>query len=510
MKYLASYIYLLITYLICFSNYKFISLASYADNFKDLTLANELKQGNLLIGLIQFIGNKESSIPVNKILRFQTENSFLELNSSNGIQHKSKSIELIFKKVPLQVPIKFKRYVVGPFASYESAKKESLRLESEGIKNIIAYPNDWEVWIRKDSSNSFNTQFKEIEVKVEDKIVPFLQSKYTYQQLDGPIHINSIEKISINDKGYGKVFQLKKDAYGTWTLIQKISFNRYLQGVIPHEIGSGSPLEALKAQSVIARTWAIYNADRFKTDKYHLCITTQCQVYKPTSKNYQNIEKAISDTNNLILVFNNKPINALFHASNGGVSAGADESWQMNSLPYLQPKFDLVNNLNNSFRLPIENSKNLINYLNQDSSQFYGNDHYLFRWEKVIKLNQINNLLIKNELFDKKGKRVDFKIIERGLSGRVTKLEILQTDRNNSFVLVKDDIRRYLKFLPSNLFTINKLNDNLWSFKGGGFGHGVGLSQSGAIEMAESGLNYEKILNHYYRGTKVRNISDLH
>ena len=104
---------------------------------------------------------------------------------------------------------------------------------------------------------------------------------------------------------------------------------------------------------------------------------------------------------------------------------------------------------------------------------------------------------------------IDLNIIDRGSSGRVTKLEIKLGSTKKPIVLVKDDIRRTLSFLPSNLFTINKLNDNLWLFKGGGFGHGVGLSQSGAIEMAELGFTYEQILNHYYQGTKIKKIEIL-
>ena len=104
---------------------------------------------------------------------------------------------------------------------------------------------------------------------------------------------------------------------------------------------------------------------------------------------------------------------------------------------------------------------------------------------------------------------IDFKIINRGTSGRVTKLAIQMNNFNKPIVLVKDDIRRIFSFLPSNLFIINKLNDNLWLFKGGGFGHGVGLSQSGAIEMAELGFTYEQILNHYYQGTKIKKIEIL-
>ena len=112
-------------------------------------------------------------------------------------------------------------------------------------------------------------------------------------------------------------------------MIQKIKFDDYLKGVLPYEIGSNSPLEALKAQAVIARTWALYNSERFNIDKYHLCISTQCQVYKPPKVEYKNVHKAIKDTSNLIITYKNKPINSFYHGSNGGISASASESWQI-------------------------------------------------------------------------------------------------------------------------------------------------------------------------------------
>ena len=72
---------------------------------------------------------------------------------------------------------------------------------------------------------------------------------------------------------------------------QKIEFDDYLAGVLPYEIGPNSPLEALKAQAVIARTWGIFNSDRFNMDKYHLCISTQCQVYKPPTIKNKKVQK---------------------------------------------------------------------------------------------------------------------------------------------------------------------------------------------------------------------------
>ena len=89
------------------------------------------------------------------------------------------------------------------------------------------------------------------------------------------------------------------------------------------------------------------------------------------------------------------------------------------------------------------------------------------------------------------------------------KLEINLVNPISKITLVKDDIRKALNFLPSNLFIIDKLNDNLWVFTGGGFGHGVGLSQSGAIEMAKIGYPYQKILKQYYKKTKILNFMNL-
>ena len=75
-------------------------------------------------------------------------------------------------------------------------------------------------------------------------------------------------------------------------------------------------------------------------DKYHLCISTQCQVYKPTKIKNKKVQKAIEATSNLILTYENQPINAFYHGSNGGVSAIAGESWQMQDYSYFNSIID--------------------------------------------------------------------------------------------------------------------------------------------------------------------------
>ena len=476
----------------------------------NINLTRELKQGNFLIGLKQYLGAENDGLLERKNITFTTKNDFLELNSFNGVKHKSKKINIVFKKIALKTPLKVERLVFGPFASYESAQKKAENLREKGYETQVAYPKDWEVWIPVDQKlpdKKFN--YKLFEKSYDSKIIPFLVNEYSHHKLLGPIFISSSEEIIINGINYGKKFYLAKDAYGTWTLIQKIQFDDYLKGVLPYEIGSNSPLEALKAQAVIARTWALYNSERFNIDKYHLCVNTQCQVYKPPRIEYKNVNKAIKDTSNVIITYKNKPINSFYHASNGGISAGASESWKIKDYSYFNPKIDGSKSIQKVFKLPFKNVEELKKFLEIANKKFYGDKHSFFRWEKNLSSEIILNNLIKNKLIEKKSDLVDLNIIDRGPSGRVIKLGIKLQNPNKPIFLLKDDIRRVFNFLPSNLFIINKLNDNLWLFKGGGFGHGVGLSQSGAIEMAELGFTYEQILNHYYQGTKIKKIEIL-
>ncbi len=493
-----------------FSLVPILKLNAFAEEALKINLNKELKKGNFLIGLKQYLGAYSANFLEEQNIKFETKNDFLELHSFNGFKHKSKKINIIFKQMPLKKPLTIERLVFGPFASYESAQRKAKKLKQKGYEAVVAYPKNWEVWLPvSEKLPDQRLNFKLVKKSYQSRIIPFLVNEYSQQQLKGPIHISSSEEISINDINYGKQFYLVKDSYGTWTLIQKIKFDDYLKGVLPYEIGSNSPLEALKAQAVIARTWALYNSERFNIDNYHLCISTQCQVYKPPKIEYKNVHKAITETSNLIITYKSKPINSFYHGSNGGISARASESWRIEDYFYFIPMIDGLDSLQKFFKLPIKNEDQLNQFLEFADEKVYGNRHSLFRWKKILSNEKIEQILINKKLIEKKSDLIDLKIIDRGSSGRVTKLEIKLKNLKEPIVLVKDDIRRILSFLPSNLFIINKLNDNLWLFKGGGFGHGVGLSQSGAIEMAELGFTYEQILNHYYKGTKIKKIEIL-
>ena len=505
MKYLHKPIYFFLISLTFILNLSFRNSFGFAEQIIDINLDEEIKKGNFLIGLKQYLGSNRIT---ENSLNFQTDGQFITVDSVNGLRHQSKQVKIVFKRIPLKKPVIFEKLVSKPLASFESAKKQSEILVKQGLRPLITMPNHWEIWLPIENKDKVNQNFSIRRMTISNEVTPFLINKYTFQKLDGPISVMSDEKIKINDINYGKNFYLVKDSYGTWTLVQKISFSEYLKGVLPHEIGANSPLEALKAQAVIARTWAIYNSNRFAADKFHLCVTTQCQVYKPHIAN-KNIEKAIIDTQNKVLVFKGEPINAFYHASNGGISASSSESWKMSDYPYLTSEFDFMNFEKKYLQSSVKERESLKYFLQSDKNNFFGKDHHLFRWKRKVTDKEILNLLQRNALVNKNSKILDLKVIKRGTSGRVIKLEINQVNPISKITLVKDDIRKALNFLPSNLFIIDKLNDNLWVFTGGGFGHGVGLSQSGAIEMAKIGYPYQKILKQYYKKTKILNFMNL-
>jgi len=405
-------------------NTKFTSNVK-GEELQKVELNNEIKKGKFLIGLKQYLGGENDSFSIKKNINFITDKGFLNLISSNGIKHKSKEINISWVDIPIKNPKTIERFVFGPFASYESAKKQAEKLKDKGFKTTVAYPKNWEVWIPfEDDLPEFELKNKIFRKIKNFQITPVLTNDYSGMKLEGPIYIYSEEKIKINGVNFGKNFYLIKDLYGTWTLVQKIEFDDYLAGVLPYEIGPNSPLEALKAQAVIARTWGIFNSDRFNMDKYHLCITTQCQVYKPSKIANKKVQIAIEATSNLILTYGNQPINAFYHGSNGGVSATAGESWQIQDFSYFNSIIDGSESLNKNIKLPITNESDLNKFLDFDKEQFYGDNHSLFRWNKKISSLKIKEKLIKNKLININDDVLDINSIERGSSGRVTKLEI--------------------------------------------------------------------------------------
>jgi SpoIID/LytB domain protein len=248
----------------------------------------------------------------------------------------------------------------------------------------------------------------------------------------------------------------------------------------------------------LARTWALRNRGRYRVDGYHLCADTQCQVYSDPRVAGPEVRQAIAATRGLVLSAGGAPIHAVYHASNGGIAAGLDEAWDGESLPYLKVFAD--GDAPFVARHPVPLAAAALPGLLRNGQGAYGAGHPRFRWQRELTAERIGAALAARG--SAVGTVSSLRVLERGPSGRVVALEI--GGSSGPVVLRRDAIRRTLRTLPSTLFTLAPAGPGRWTVEGGGFGHGAGLSQAGAIDLARRGWSSERILGHYYPGTSLQ------
>ncbi len=454
----------------------------------------------LLVGIKPYLGKEIINDINSPSLRLLSNGRNLILKDADGVVRKAKEIKIGWQAQQLLNPKVFVRNTIGPFASFESAERLAHDLKNSGIESTIAHPLDWEVWVSGEIQIPESIKSTYQKIKVSKSVVPYLNGSNGKIVLKGPISLQAPDGLRWDNGIYQGPFSIQSDAYGSWTLIEHVPIERYLNGVVPYEIGASSPQAALSAQAVLARTWALANSHRFKVDGYNLCSGTQCQVYKDPSKANQKIQIAIKKTAGKILTWNQKPINTVYHATNGGVMASGDEAWSIDKVPYLKMRLDGPKQWSREVDLPLSNEKNLKSFLFSKSDAF-GSDHPLFRWERTLESSQVFKQLkqaqkVSSSFYPKK-----IKAVSRGTSGRVTSLKI-EGNAGSEIFLKLDEIRRVLRQLPSTLFVVKEIKEGKWLFSGGGFGHGAGMSQSGAIELAKNGWTAKQILSHYYPKTK--------
>ena len=286
------------------------------------------------------------------------------------------------------------------------------------------------------------------------------------------------EKISLNDlqttieaKEYFGGVRLNKVS-GKLTVINLVPLEEYLRGVLPEEMSPSYPLEALKAQAVAARSFALKNRKKHEAEGYDLCTTTHCQVYIGVSEE-EICDKAIDETHGEILIYNEKLADTNFHADSGGMTESVVDVWGTD-VPYLVAVKEILK-LSEPWTVKVSV---------KDFSSRFGDS---FGDLKEIKLSKLTV-----------GKGEE----DRTSSGRVKFAQIVSTKK--TLKLAGNELRRKFS-LPSTLFDIKVENKEV-IFTGYGRGHGVGMSQTGAKSYSEEGWTYDKILAHYYHDTKLKKL----
>ncbi len=283
---------------------------------------------------------------------------------------------------------------------------------------------------------------------------------------------------------------------GTLNLINSLTIEEYLYGVLSAEVSAKAHPQALRAQAVAARTFGYRNLGRHKNEGFDFCPQVHCQVYQGISAEAPATLAAIKDTRGEIIVYQDNPIEALFHANCGGCLA-ADVFGRSN---HLVNKRDTLN-----LELP-DSAYSKERWFDSPQISFCRkSSRSKFRWQRVY---DREDFLIAFGYEIKDLKAVLPK--KRGDCFRYKEIEII-TSRGSRDLGDSLTIRNYFDHLRSSAFKLErKLLPNgessmlfLW---GAGFGHGTGMCQDGAVGMANNGYNYHQIINHYFPQTKIEKL----
>lgn len=262
--------------------------------------------------------------------------------------------------------------------------------------------------------------------------------------------------------------------------INSIFIEDYLKGVVGYEMSDYFPLEALKAQAVAARNYAISRIGYETAKGYDFDDTINYQVYKGFNSSYLNVIKAVDETRGQVLLYNDTLVETLYSAWHGGVSENSENVWG-NVVPYLRSVQD-------SYESDAWPNGNRV-FTNADIQAKLISKNYITLVDTFVKL--------------------DLNSITRFQSGRVSNINIVYKDSLGTLKtksVTKDSTRTFLS-LPSNLFnvTYDSLNGT-YTFSGKGYGHGLGMSQIGAKNRGNAGQTYEEILKFYYQNTYLQNM----
>jgi SpoIID/LytB domain protein len=301
---------------------------------------------------------------------------------------------------------------------------------------------------------------------------------------------------------HGRIY-VTQGTDGALTVVNALPEDRFLAGLVPSEIYPDAPPDALEAQAIAARDELLGKiGTRHYLDPYMLCATQHCQVYGGAGPEDARTTKAIDATRGQVLLRDGGGglVEAYYSASCGGHGESNENIWGTPPDPSLRGVADWLGGPSQ----PITDA-NVAEFLDHPPDAFCARTKLgkkNFRWTARQAAADLDKEVAAE--YPDVGAVKALTPKERGVSGRIKTLEIAGA---KATVTVEGElhIRRLLGGLKSSLFTVKKDGDG-WLFDGAGFGHGVGMCQSGAIGMAEAGYDYQKILGHYFPGSHLRKL----
>lgn len=328
---------------------------------------------------------------------------------------------------------------------------------------------------------------------------------------DAPLRIEATgarggERFSVAGSYAGRVY-VTIDRQGSMAVVNAVPENKLLAGLIPAEIFPSAPEEALKAQAVAARGELLSKiGTRHIGDPFRLCSRTHCQVYAGAGHETARTTAAVEATRGEVLFEAASGVLAdpVYSASCGGHTEHNENVWpEMPPLPSLRGHPDTEKRPRDPWAGGVT-ERNVAAFIANPPAAYCGRAKLgageRFRWTVTRSRDELDKLLAKYRL----GSVRAIEVVERGVSGRARAVRVTGSTRSE---LIRGELRIRQTFgnLRSSLFVVEMQGGGA-VFRGAGFGHGVGMCQTGAIGMAETGKSYREILRHYYPGTTVRKL----
>ena len=299
---------------------------------------------------------------------------------------------------------------------------------------------------------------------------------------DGNVVQNKVEETDYDYSKYGTVKLLHKEN----NKVEELPIDEYLYGVVSAEMPASFEEEALKAQAVVARTYTIYKIihNEGKHKEADICDdSTCCQAWisekdrkakwddDEKESNWSKILNAVNSTKGKIITYEGEPINAFFHSNSGGETEAPVDVWGGSGYPYLQS----------------------VSTSGEDAYSQYSSEVELSKDEFIKKIKEVHNNF-KIDFADKDC----IKIEEYTDGNRVKKIKI------GNLELSGVEVRTIIGLRSAN-FKVTIDGDNI-KFEVTGYGHGVGMSQTGADSLAKEGKTYQEIIHHFYTDVEIENI----
>ncbi|OGX08393.1 MAG: hypothetical protein A2Z88_02155 [Omnitrophica WOR_2 bacterium GWA2_47_8] len=282
-------------------------------------------------------------------------------------------------------------------------------------------------------------------------------------------------RINGKDKNFRGQMDIVKTGKGKFVVINSLDLERYVQGVLYHEVSHRWPIEAIKAQAVATRTYALYRMKMSADELFDVTSDIYSQVYGGKSAERYRTNTAVERTRGLILIYNNEILPAYFHSNCGGYTEDANELWEEHNIPPLKGRVCPY-----SVKSP-HNS-----------------------WKKNFRSKDIEEKLAKFKY--NTGAIENIAIVARNKSGRIKTLKFTSRDGRVTFVSGKE-FRAIIgpNEVKSNNYVV-QMKGYYFDLIGKGWGHGVGLCQWGAENMSRQQKKFDEILAFYYPATSIVNM----